>query len=176
MVVAGIFIKIPGRKNTTLLLQSIQSAVSDSSLATKPLRTLTTPRSKGYLIFNFFYTILSLSILALVVWMLISLQFNVASIVLFFFFISLVSFLAFRIRGKAHELEIRQGEDTVTAGLFNFILLPFVVIGKFLSDKWSDYNFTLFFWDFIIEAPLKTLLEIFESWLAFAREKREDFE
>lgn len=176
MVVAGLFIKIPGRKNTLLLLQKIQSVVFQDSLMSNPLSTLKTKRSKGYLIFNFFYWILSLSVLGLVVYLLVSMQFNVASIILFFFFISLVSFLSFRIRSKAHELEVRKSEDTVSAGIFNFVLLPFVVIGKFLSDKWNDYNFTLFFWDFIIEAPFKTLMEIFESWLAFAREKREDFE
>ncbi len=176
MVVAGLFIKIPGRKNTTMLLQKIQAVVFSQDLMSRPLTTLRAKKSGGYFIYNLFYWVLSLSILGLVVYLLVRLQFNIASIILFFFFISLVSFLSFRIRSKAHELEVRQTEDTVSAGIFNFILLPFVVIGKFLSDKWNDYNFTLFFWDFIIEAPLKTLMEIFESWLAFAREKRENFE
>jgi len=54
--------------------------------------------------------------------------------------------------------------------------LPFVFIGKFLSDKWSDYNFTLLFWDFIVEAPFKAIIAVFEAWLTFIREKREDFE
>jgi hypothetical protein len=71
---------------------------------------------------------------------------------------------------------VKADEEGLITGVFSFLLLPFVVVGKFLSDKWSQYNFTLFFWDFVIEAPFKTIIGVFESWLIFVREKREDFE
>jgi hypothetical protein len=176
MVVSGLFIRVPGPKNTNRLLKMINSAVFEDTLLGDPLLSLKTTRNRGYLVFNFFYSILSAAILALVIWALIALDFNIVSVILFYVFISLVSFLAFRIRSKARELEVAQTEDSVLGGVLNFLISPFVVIGRFLSDKWSDYNFTLLFWDFIIEAPLKTIMSVFEAWLAFSREKREDFE
>jgi len=176
MLVAGMFISIPGRKNTQVLLKMIEEAVFEDELYAKRLETIRSIRERSYLLFNLVYTTLSLAILSLVVWGLIALKFNVVSIVLFFIFVSIVSFLTFRIRATAKELEVKTGEDSLSSGIFNFLLLPFVIIGKFLSDKWSDYNFTLLFWDFIVEAPFKAIIGVFEAWIAFVREKREDFE
>lgn len=176
MMIAGFFIKTPGIKNTQMLAKMVNQAVYDHLPPGKPMTTLKNIRTKNYLIFNFFYSVLSLAVLAGVVILLANLDFNTVSIGLFFVFVSLVSFLSFRIRAKAKEFEVKADEDSLFFGLFNFLLLPFVIIGKFLSDKWSDYNFTLFFWDFIIEAPFKTIMSVFEAWLSFNREKREDFE
>lgn len=176
LTIAGIFVRIPGAKNTGGILRMIDSIITEDVLPVRPLQTVKTHRAKGYLFFNSLYSILSVGILGLVVWLLIALNFNAVSIVLFFVFISIVSFLAFRIRSTARELEVRSSEEGIITGVVSFILLPFVIVGKFLSDKWAQYNFTLWFWDYIVEMPFKSLIIIFESWLKFVREKREDFE
>lgn len=176
MLITGFFVRIPRRKNTQELIRILEKIVFEDELVGKKLTTTRPIHSSNYIIFNVAYTLLSLAILSLVVWGLVALSFNVVSIVLFFFFICLVSFLAFRIRSTARELEVKADEEGLITGVFSFLLLPFVVVGKFLSDKWSQYNFTLFFWDFVIEAPFKTIIGVFESWLIFVREKREDFE
>lgn len=176
MLVSGLFIKIPGRKNTVVLLKIINSAVFQNEIPFTKLHTLTKPRKKGYIAYNLAYIILSLAILALVGWALISLNFEIVGIVLFFLFISIVSFLGFRIRATARELEVRSADDSFFSNILGLVLLPFIIIGKFLSDKWSEYNFTLMFWDFIVEAPFKTIIGFLESWFYFLREKREDFE
>lgn len=176
MTITGIFVRIPGAKNTNAILRMIDSVITEDALPVRPLHTIKTHRARGYLIFNSLYSILSVGILALVIWLLVALNFNIISIILFFIFVSVVSFLAFRIRSTAQELEVRSSEEGIITGVVSFILLPFVIVGKFLSDKWSQYNFTLWFWDYIVEMPFKSLIIIFESWLKFVREKREDFE
>ena len=176
LLVTGFFIQIPGKKNSDRLIKILQTIVLEGKLNTKKLETLKRERGKSYIFFNFAYTILSIAIIAGVTWGLLALKFSVVSIILFFMFISLVSFLAFRIRNTARELEIESTEDSLINGVFSFIFLPFVIIGKVLSDKWSQYNFTLFFWDFVIEAPFKAMLGVFEAWFSFVREKREEFE
>jgi len=176
LLIAGSFIKIPGRRNNEKLVDSIETVVFQEKLPAKPLLTLKIKKSKGYAIFNVAYSILSLAILILVGWGLYKIHFNPVSIAFFYIFVSIVSFLAFRTRATAKELEIEFTEDSWLVGIINFVLLPFVSIGKYLSDKWSEYNFMLFFWDFIIEAPFKTVISVFESWLSFTREKREKFE
>ncbi len=176
MLVIGFLIKVPGRKNTEELVKIASAIVFENKLAIKKLVTLKKVRSRRFFIFDAIYFVMSLAVLGSVIWLLIYLKFNIASIILFYIFVSLVSFLGFRIRSTAKEMEIRAEEDSVVAGIYNFVLLPFVVIGKFLSDRWSEYNITLFFWDFIIEAPLKAIIGLFEAWLSFSREKREEFE
>lgn len=176
MFVSGLFVQIPGRKNTQMLLRMMESIVFNNEIYAKKLESIKTHRQRSYFLFNFIYTMLSLAILALVIWGLVALKFNLVSIILFFIFVSIVSFLTFRIRATAKELEVKSSDDSLVTGIFSFILLPFVFIGKFLSDKWSDYNFTLLFWDFIVEAPFKAIIGVFEAWLSFIREKREDFE
>jgi len=176
MLIIGLFIRVPGHKNTQILIRQVEEIVLRGKYEQAPVLTLKHKRSRAYLLFNILHFLSSVAILILVTWGLIALQFNLVSIVLFFFFVSLVSFLAFRIAAIAKELEVRRRDETVIIGIFNFIFLPFVYIGKVLSEQWSNYNVTLWFWDFIIEAPFKTIMSVFESWLVFVREKREDFE
>jgi len=176
MLIIGLFIKIPGPRNTKMLVDQVRQIVIEDKFDQPKIFTLRKRVSKLYFLFNALYLFSSIGILALVTWGLIVLKFNLFSIILFFFFVSLVSFLAFRISSIAKELEVRQRDDTVLIGIYNFIFLPFVFIGKILSEQWSNYNLTLWFWDFIIEAPFKTIMSLFESWLSFVREKREDFE
>lgn len=176
LLIAGFFIKTPGRRNDEKLVNMIELAAFENKLSTKKLSSLKENRAKNYVLYNTIYFVLSIVILVLVGWLLYAVHFNPVSIALFFVFVSLVSFLAFRTRATAKELEIESTEDGLISGVVSFLLLPFVSIGKYLSDKWSDYNFMLFFWDFVVEAPLKTVIMVFESWLSFTREKREDFE
>lgn len=176
MLIIGSFIKVPGQKNTDILVKQILDITVNNSYKKDPVFTLEKKKSKAYFLFNLLYFMSSMAVLALTVWGLVTLNFNIVSILLFFFFISLVSFLGFRISSIANELEVRKTDDSIIMGIFNFIFLPFVYIGKILSEQWSNYNPTLWFWDFIIEAPFKTIMFLFESWLSFVREKREDFE
>jgi hypothetical protein len=176
MIIIGVLIKVPGQKNTSELVKLANSVVFEGLLPVKDLKTVKKPKSKKFLVFNTIYSFMAIAVLAGVIWLLIFLKFNFVSIGLFYIFVSLVSFLGFRIRAIAQEYEVKPEQDSVLSGLYNFILFPFVVIGKFLSDRWSEYNFTLLFWDFVIEAPFKAVIGLFEAWLAFSREKREEFE
>jgi len=176
MIISGLFIRLPKFDNTKTIIHILEDIILKGELPTRKLLTLKAERGNAYVLFNLIYTLLSLAIIGLVIWGLLSLGFNIISIILFFIFISFVSFLTFRIRNTARELEVKTTEDTLISGVLSFVLLPFVVIGKYLSDRWSQYNVTLFFWDFIVEAPFKSIIGVFEAWLSFTREKREEFE
>jgi hypothetical protein len=49
-------------------------------------------------------------------------------------------------------------------------------MGRFLSLNFSKINIFVFILDFLIEAPLKIILQGIEEWLAFFKEKKEDLE
>jgi hypothetical protein len=53
-------------------------------------------------------------------------------------------------------------------------LLPIVRAGAWLSIRVAKINVFIYFFDFILEAPLKVAIEFVESWLAFVREKKEE--
>jgi hypothetical protein len=52
--------------------------------------------------------------------------------------------------------------------------MPILSVGKFLSTGLSRLNFFGLFFDFIVEAPFKLIIEVFEEWISFVRNKREE--
>lgn len=176
MLIASLLIKIPGEANTQKIFANIKTILSEQRLLTRKLIYLKQRKTNAYIVYDTVYTVLSLGVLGLVVWLLINLKFNIVSISLFFIFVSVVSFLAFRIRSTASELRVDAEDENLVSGAIEIIFLPFIRIGHWLTFKFSQYNFTLFFWDFIVEAPLKAIVSALESWFLFIREKKEQFE
>jgi len=103
------------------------------------------------------------------------LGFSSISQIIFLFFLSVVSFFAFRVReiSKDYQLPDNYNESFLET-LLDYLFLPIIKVGQFLSNQISKFNILSFIFDFIIEAPLKTFLEILEDWLHFVRVKKEE--
>lgn len=101
------------------------------------------------------------------------LQFSIPSKIIFVFFVALVSFFAYRIRHSAKEYEMieRQG---ILEPIMDFFLLPILQAGQFLSKEIAKINIFIFIFDFILEAPLKTIFEVVEEWIRFVRVKKDE--
>jgi len=65
----------------------------------------------------------------------------------------------------------RQG---VFEPFMDFFLMPVLQAGQFLSKEIAKINIFIFFFDFILEAPLKTIFEVFEEWIRFIRVKKDE--
>lgn len=177
MFLAGISIpKIPQR-NSELMREALSEILKTGELkADKPFMIERKKSSKASTIFNYTLSFYSLAILVLVVWLLLILKFSIVSIILFFFFVSAVSFLSFRIRVNSKQLLIRRrAQDSITT-LVEFIFLPFITLGKLMSDQLNRLNPLLLALDFGIEAPFKTILKILRTWFNFISSKKEDLE
>jgi hypothetical protein len=177
MFLSGITIaKIP-QKNSQLMKEAFSEIVSTGKLMSeKPLVIEKKKKTQTFNFFNYLLTLFSLLILILVVLFLIRLKFNFVSIFLFFLFVSAVSFLSFRIRVNSKELLIkRKSQDSITT-LVEFIFLPFISLGKMMSDSLNRLNPFLLAVDFIIEAPFKTILKILRAWFNFISLKKEEME
>lgn len=175
MFIAGTFVKSPPKKNYKIISESVISLLTQDRLDIKNYSLLKS-QSSTFAVFNFFYTIFSLFILSAVIWLLIMLNFNFVSIILFFFFVSVVSFFSFRIRNIALELAMKRGREDALTSVFELIMMPFIRIGKFFSDRFTAFNPVILVLDFLIEAPLKTVIRIFNSWLRFFNAKKEELE
>ncbi len=177
MFVAGISIpKIP-IKNADLMKDAFSEILDKGKLTIeKPYMVERKKKTRSSVLFNYIFSIYTLGILFGVLWLLIRLKFSVVSILLFFIFISAVSFLSFRIRVNSKELLIRRkSQDSITT-LVEFIFLPFISLGKIMSDGLNRLNPLLLAVDFIIEAPFKTIIKILRTWFNFISSKKEEME
>jgi len=173
MFVGGLAVPLPSKENTEKTIQAVSDIIYQGEPKTPQLQTFKERESYFYRIFDFIYGGALLMILGLVVWLLRWLNFNVISIILFFLFVSIASFLTFMIRGIVRELEMEPSEGTFLANLVEFFFLPFIRIGRWLSFKLAQYNIFLLALDFLIEAPIKVLIRVAEAWWSFILEKKE---
>jgi hypothetical protein len=128
----------------------------------------------GAIIMNIFYLLSFVIIFGGLILLLRLLDFNPVSAALFFFFLSTVSFFAFRIRRGADDLVVIEGHESSFAAAIDFLLLPFLTIGYQVSTRLDKANIFLFIFDFILEAPFKIVVQLLEQWLGFVRAKKDE--
>lgn len=176
MLLAGVFIKSPSGKNRAAVSSAFGNVITQDKVNDRVFYLAEQPQHHIAPFFNFIYKIFTLAILVAVTWVLVRLDFNVLSIILFFLFVSAVSFFSFRIRNIATELTMAPGRDDLITSAIEFIFLPFIRIGKIISELFARSNPFILTLDFLIEAPLKTILTILSRWLKFVRSKKEEIE
>ncbi|MDO8513048.1 MAG: hypothetical protein Q7S37_00915 [bacterium] len=170
-------ISVPGannaRKIITIAKKFIYNEKLDENEKQKYGYILTRSKTLQTLL-NTYYALTFIMTLIGVIWLLRVLKFNLISGILFFLFLSIVSFLAFRIRRSATDLVVVEERENTFVTILDFLLLPFLKIGFWLSKKFEKANILVLIFDFILEAPFKTILEAIEHWIAFVREKKEE--
>jgi hypothetical protein len=85
-----------------------------------------------------------------------------------------VSFFAFRVKSISRDYVFQEGREGFLSSLIDFIFLPTIKVGQWLSIQISRLNVLGFIFDFIIEAPLKAFLEVIEEWVRFVRAKKDE--
>lgn len=166
----------PGRQNTQKILRKISEIVYEGSFKTDKLSFFTQPKVGFSLRKTVFRTIYYLSFFlsfGLTIYLLTQLDFNVFSIIVFLFFVTVVSFFAYRIIQTAKELTIEEKEPK-WAALVDLFFVPIIKTGKRFSKELSRLNIFTFIINLFIEAPIKSIFEIIEDLLGYLREKKEE--
>jgi hypothetical protein len=176
MLIMGTFVKSVPAKNRDFVAAALDDIFCRNKIEGKVFSLVPKNPSSLKSIFNFWYSIFSIGLLAAVIWGLILLKFNVLSIALFFLFVSAVAFFSFRIRNIALELQMKPSRGDGIMSIVEFLFLPFIRIGKFISDRLTKSNPFISLLDFLIGAPLKVIIKIFHSWLRFVNAKKEEIE
>jgi ABC-type multidrug transport system fused ATPase/permease subunit len=176
MLISGTFVKSPPQNNIKMVGSAVKNIIENRRLDDKQITLLRIKKPASYLVFNIFYTLFSAAILTGVIWLLLFLKFNFVSIGLFFFFVSVVSFFSFRIRNIALELAMKRSKDDALTSVLELFFLPFIRIGRAISDRFTAFNPTILILDLLIEAPLKTIIKVVNSWLRFINAKKEELE
>jgi len=176
MILIASTIRTPSEKNTQAMIKGLEDILAAK---VKEVQYIREPRKRNWFTrssFNLIYLITFLVPFVLIIYFLKKINFSILSILLFLAFLSIVSFFGVRIRKSARELVILKKREKIIGELFDFVTLPFIRLGRWLSLNFSKINIFIFIFDFLIEAPLKIILQAIEEWLAFFKEKKEDIE
>lgn len=172
----AILVSKPGVENTKKINVAIQSLIYQGKLFGQPQKAKFSRSRGGFLntLFYFLYFLTFIISFGLLVYLLYWLEFNIVSSILFFFFLCLVSFLGSLIRRSAKDLLWFEPRDDILRFFWTFFSMPIVRVGRWLTYKFAKINFLVIFLDLIIETPLKTLIELWEGWASFIKEKKEE--
>lgn len=163
--------RLPGSANTTALVDRIEQMLYGTTTALASSRLGGRSRS---LTFSTLYILTSLVIFVGVTYLLLQLQFSFLHIVIFFVFLSAASFLGFRLSRFIRELELVKSAQSGMTFVRDILYLPFVVVGQWMSDKYSRINIVTIVLDMLIELPMKTLLRLVRQWNAFIDERKDE--
>lgn len=170
------FTKMPGDVNTAQIVDGIFELVFEEKKRKEPFK-LRKPAARGGVLTFIFKTLYSITFLlsfGAIVWVLYRLGFNWVSMLIFLFFLAFVSFFSIRIRKNSKELFVASPRENVLSLFVDFFYVPIVLVGKWLSEKFSRLNVFVFVLDFIIEAPFKIFVEIAEEWTKYVRERKDE--
>ncbi|MDO8667676.1 MAG: hypothetical protein Q7K35_01095 [bacterium] len=171
-----LFTRTPSEANSLKIVQGIEEIVFKEKAKKEPIvLRQTVKRKKGIGgVFATLYAVTFLITFGLVIYFLDKIHFTIVSIIIFLFFLTLVSFFSLRIRKVAREMYIIERQDSIFSFVMDFFYVPIIEVGKWLNEKFSRLNFFVFFLDFIIEAPFKVLVDIAEEWTKYVKERKEE--
>lgn len=171
--------RAPGKANTQLIKLRLGRIVYHGTplLDQEQIAFAASTTTKRSTFEIFFYTLYLFGFVAsfgAISFTLMKLHFNLVSATIFLFFLCVVGFFAYIIRRSTQHLNAIQPKQSTLSALTDFFSLPILRTGNWLSAGLSQLNIFIFIFDFIIETPFKTILEIGEAWLVFVREKKEE--
>ncbi len=176
MFLIALTIVPPSKENTSKILTNLHNVVYNNP----PKSILCKLNAKyrqnwGFKVFyHSMFAILYIIVFGAIISLLQRLDFNILSGALFLFFLTMVSFFALRIRTTAKEYKVIQNKAGILSFLIDFFSLPIISAGRWLSTKFKKINLFAFVMDYIIEAPFKIFIAVFEEWLGFLKDKKED--
>lgn len=169
MVLLRLGINTPKPSNTQKLASLIQDMLFDDKV-----EMLVAPKARKIKpMRQIVYDILFSVPIAITIAILYALNFNIVQMIIFFVFFSTGSSLGFRLRAMVADLEVSHQSSGFFASIRDFLYLPFIVFGQWLSAEYRRFNIIGRMLDIIIELPLKTFFRLARQWMRFLDEQHE---
>lgn len=177
MIIVSLFIRTPGDDNSQRILDKINQVLYEDHPQITPnkILMLNPPKTRSTLTVVFGALGLAAFVVSfgLIIYILTQLHFNIVSQGIFIFFITIVSFLAYRINLTAHEYTVEAKQGLLTP-FIDFLIIPIVRVGMRLTEGISQVNIIIFLFDFLIEAPFKAVFGFFEQFFSYLHSGREE--
>lgn len=171
------FVSTPNEKNTKLIYARIRDILTKDpeDMDIKNIIYKENRVKRPILLFGFtiFYLLTYAVTFALIYYVLGLLNFNIINKAVFIFFISIVTFFAYRIRQTAKEYSV-EDKPGILSPIIDFFMIPVLSVGKFLSSEIGKLSIFILIFDFLIEAPFKLIFEIVEEWINFVKNKKDE--
>jgi len=174
MAVIGMSIRTPKEDNTQAIIAEVDNIVYSSQGKEHRIKIRQPKRGFGFYLSRTIYAVLYLISFGLVIYGLAQLLFSFVSMIIFIFFLTMVSFFSLRIRKNAAELIILEQRERFLTVIFTFLAIPVLRVGRWISLHSSKINVFIFILDFFIETPFKIFIRIFEDLVVFVKEKRDE--
>jgi hypothetical protein len=165
----------PGSRNSALIAEGGEGVVYDNGKNKEKIIVKAREERSFQAIFLdlFFFLTFGLSF-GLTVWILHFLKFDLLAILIFLFLASVVSFFSALVRQPIRDLVVMKEKEGLVTTLLDTLFLPFVRIGKWMTENFSKVNVFLFVFDVFIEAPFKVFVRFIQDWAGFIRKKKEE--
>lgn len=178
MIIVSLFIRTPGIENSKLILKYINELLFSPNPQLGDRLAVVIKKEKGsvsHIIFNILWLISFVLSFGGIFFILSSIGFNIISKAIFMFFLTIVSFLAYRISLIANVYRVGEKQG-ITTLFVDFFFMPVIRVGRQLTQSISQVNIFLMAFDFFIEAPFKLLFAFFDQWFYFLHAKTEELE
>ena len=170
-------IKPPGKNNLHKVILEVMKIVHEQKIKDKYIIKPTQKRGailKG--IISFFYLATFVVSFGLIWFLLGKLGFGILSKIIFLVFVSLISSAGVKIRERAKELQVETDKGNILTFFLDTFSLPFLHMGKWLSNELAKYNVIVVFFNSLIDLPFQVFVEFLEQWRYFIKEKREEIQ
>lgn len=174
MFFVGILIRRPGSANRMRILQGVDELLAPQGVPAQEIRSPRKRRGLSLWFFRVLYLFMFVASFGIIGSVLDTIGFTIVAIIMFFFFLSLVSFFGYRLRQTAREIIVVKQKERLSTAIMDFFALPILRAGQWLSISISRLNVFAFIFDVLFEAPLKLFLGVLEESLSFIREKKEE--
>lgn len=177
MYLVGSSIKLPAEKNTAQVIREADYIIYRKKTDEPPpyIAKFSFSQSSVFRgMYFMFYAIMFVITFGSIIYILRRLGFNIVSGALFVFFLSVVSFFALKISQSVRDLFVIERKDRFLDVALDFFYIPVANFGRWLSERFSQVNVFIFVLDFIIEVPFKSFVKIFDDWIKFLKEKKEE--
>lgn len=179
MIVASLFITTPGSSNTKKIYSYIQAVLYEEHPKVVSPLVVKRKRDTSQPILSFVFRLLWIFAFVVsfgaIIYVLTILHFNLVSQAVFLFFLTIVSFLTYRIGLTADTYRLGERQHLFTP-FFDFLFMPIVSVGRTFTQGISQINIVLFIFDLVIETPFKVTFAFVEQWFYFLHSKREEME
>lgn len=166
----------PNDRNTDKIVSGVKEIALVGMEREQPILIKMPNKRRGFsnFVFNTLYISAFFISSYLIIKALAFINFNWVSMTIFMFFLAFVSFFSIVVTKDVKNLIIVKKKESLLGFIGDIFYMPIIAVGKWLSEKASKLNFFIFIFDFIIEAPLKVLVEVVEDWTKYVRERKEN--
>jgi hypothetical protein len=175
MLIIILSIRPPRKNNLEKVVIETMKIIHQSDKKDSYLLKISGRQNPIIKIILFFLYLLSFLVSFWIIWIILEeIKFTWPSIIVFMVFFSLITFAGTKIKERAKELSVEEEKSGFFGFIIDWISLPFIQVGKWLSGQWTKYNTVLVFLTTLIDLPFQVLIEFLEQWRYFIKEKKEE--